>query len=123
MRWKATGFGSIEIDGVVYEHDVVVDRGKIRRRRKKLSKAFRGRFGHTPLSLAEDIPWRCDRLIVGTGVEGGLPAARRAPGPPHSRSGFEARPGGSRYQRDRPRDLLSIWGRRPRKAISGRTPR
>lgn len=73
MRWKATGFGSIEIDGVVYQHDVVVDRGKIRRRRKKPSKAFRGRFGHTPLSLAEDIPWRCDRLIVGTGAEGGLP--------------------------------------------------
>ncbi len=73
MRWKATGFGSIEIDGVVYPHDVVVDRGKIRRRRKKPSKAFRGRFGHTPLSLAEKIPWRCRRLIVGTGADGGLP--------------------------------------------------
>src|SRR5919201_4390091 len=73
MRWKAMGFGSIEINGVVYDHDVVVDRGKVRRRRKKPSNAFRGRFGHTPLSLAEDIPWRCDRLIVGTGAEGGLP--------------------------------------------------
>jgi hypothetical protein len=73
MRWKAGGFGSIEIDGVVYDHDVVVDRGKVRRRRKKPSKAFRPRFGHTPLSLAEEIPWRCKRLIVGTGADGGLP--------------------------------------------------
>ena len=41
-------------------------------RKKKASKKFREAFGHTPLSLEEDIPWKCRRLVVGTG-EGALP--------------------------------------------------
>jgi hypothetical protein len=28
-------FGRIEIDGVIYERDVVIDRGRIRERKKK----------------------------------------------------------------------------------------
>jgi hypothetical protein len=40
-------FGRIEIDGVTYERDVVIDRGRIRKRKKKLSKRFREEFGHT----------------------------------------------------------------------------
>jgi hypothetical protein len=35
--------------------------------------ALRDRYGHTPLSLLEPIPWACRRLIVGTGVDGALP--------------------------------------------------
>ena len=66
-------FGVIEIDGMTYEHDVVVDRGKVRRRNKKASKKFRDTFGHTPLSLEEDIPWKCTRLVIGTGAYGRLP--------------------------------------------------
>src|ERR1700686_4884277 len=31
-------FGRIEIDGVIYERDVVIDRGRIRKRKKKPSK-------------------------------------------------------------------------------------
>ena len=31
-------FGRIEIDGVTYQRDVVIDRGRIRKRKKKLSK-------------------------------------------------------------------------------------
>jgi hypothetical protein len=73
MRFGKFKFGSIEIDGVTYEHDVVIDGGSIRRRKKKLSKPFRGAYGHTPLSAAEDIPWKCRRLIVGTGANGALP--------------------------------------------------
>jgi hypothetical protein len=65
-------FGSICIDGVTYEHDVVIDRGEVRKRKKKLSKKYRNQFGHTPLSIAEKIPWKCNRLIVGTGT-GALP--------------------------------------------------
>jgi hypothetical protein len=72
MRFESLSFGSIRIDGVTYEHDVVIDRGKIRKREKKPSRRFREAFGHTPLSIEEDIPWKCDRLIVGTG-SGALP--------------------------------------------------
>ena len=60
-------FGRIEIDGVIYERDVVIDRGRTRKRKKKPSKRFREEFGHTPLSIEEEIPWKCQRLVVGTG--------------------------------------------------------
>jgi hypothetical protein len=66
-------FGVIDIDGVLYEHDIVIDRGEIHRRKKKASKKFRETFGHTPLSVEEDIPWRCRCLVIGTGAHGGLP--------------------------------------------------
>jgi hypothetical protein len=72
MQFDGFSFGSIRIDGLTYEHDVVIDRGEVRRRRKKPSKKFRDAFGHTPLSLEEKIPWKCRRLVVGTGT-GRLP--------------------------------------------------
>lgn len=73
MRFNHYSFGSVRVDGVTYTHDLVIDRGKIRKRDKAASKKFRGTYGHTPLSIAEDIPWRCRRLVIGTGAEGGLP--------------------------------------------------
>ncbi len=73
MEFDAFSFGSIRIDGTTYEHDVVIDRGEVRKRKKKPSKKLRGAFGHTPLSLEEKIPWKCRRLVVGTGAHGGLP--------------------------------------------------
>ena len=72
MRFEAFSFGSIRIDGITYEHDVVIERGRVRKRKKKPSKKFRDEFGHTPLSLEEEIPWQCRRLVVGTGG-GALP--------------------------------------------------
>jgi hypothetical protein len=54
---------------VSYDHDVVIDRGEVRKRKKKASKKFRAAFGHTPLSLEEGIPWKCNRLVVGTGAD------------------------------------------------------
>jgi hypothetical protein len=72
MRFEKFSFGSIRIDGTTYEHDVVIDRGKICKRRKKPSKQFRDAFGHTPLSVEEKIPWRCTHLVIGTGT-GALP--------------------------------------------------
>src|SRR5215471_6286749 len=72
MRFEAFSFGSICIDGTTYGYDVVIDRGRIRKRKKKPSKRFRSAFGHTPLSIKEDIPWKCRRLVVGTGT-GALP--------------------------------------------------
>ena len=73
MRFESFSFGSIRIDGVTYEYDVVIDRGEIRKRKKQASKGYRDAYGHTPLSAKENIPWRCRRLVVGTGAEGGLP--------------------------------------------------
>ncbi|RDK00227.1 MTH938/NDUFAF3 family protein [Paraburkholderia lacunae] len=72
MRFEAFSFGSIRIDGVTYQHDVVIDHGQVRKRTKKPSKPFREAFGHTPLSAQEDIPWKCRRLVIGTGT-GALP--------------------------------------------------
>ena len=73
MRFTDFSFGSIRVDGVTYDHDLVIDGGKIRKRTKSASKKFRGTNGHTPLSIAEDIPWRCRRLVIGTGAHGALP--------------------------------------------------
>lgn len=73
MQIEDFSFGRITIDGVAYEHDVIIDHGKVRKRKKKPSKRFRDRFGHTPLSAAEDIPWKCRRLVIGTGAYGNLP--------------------------------------------------
>jgi hypothetical protein len=73
MHFGNFSFGSIQIDDSTYEHDVVIDRGKIRKRKKKPSKQFRDDFGHTPLSIEEEIPWKCSRLVIGTGAYGGLP--------------------------------------------------
>jgi hypothetical protein len=72
MRFEKVSFGSIRIDGTTYEHDVVIDRGKLRKRKKKPSKQFRKDFGHTPISPKEAIPWKCRRLLIGTGT-GALP--------------------------------------------------
>lgn len=66
-------FGFIQIDGVAYDYDLVIDRGEVRKRKKKASKRYRHGYGHTPLSVEEDIPWRCRRLVVGTGAQARLP--------------------------------------------------
>jgi hypothetical protein len=76
MHFNNFSFGSLRIEGSTYEHDVVIDRGKIRKRQKKPSKKFREDFGHTPLSIEEDIPWKCRRLVVGTGAYGELPVMK-----------------------------------------------
>ena len=73
MRFDKFSFGSIQIDGSTYEHDVVINRGEISKRKKKPSKRFREEFGHTPLSVEEKIPWKCRQLVIGTGAYGKLP--------------------------------------------------
>ncbi len=73
MKARLLGFGEIRIEGTRYDADVVIDRGQVRRRSKKPSKPYRDRFGHTPLSAEESIPWGGPRLIVGTGANGSLP--------------------------------------------------
>ena len=76
MHFDSFSFGSLRIDGRPFEHDVVIDRGVIHDRKKKPSKKFRDDFGHTPLSIAEDIPWKCRQLVIGTGAYGRLPVMK-----------------------------------------------
>ena len=76
MYFDHFSFGTIRIDGVSSEHDVIIDRGRVRKRQKSPSKRFADAFGHTPLSTEEEIPWKCHRLIIGTGAYGRLPVMK-----------------------------------------------
>ena len=73
MKARLLSFGDLEVEGKRYDADVVIEGGRVRRRRKKPSKPYRDRFGHTPLSVKESIPWGGPSLIVGTGADGLLP--------------------------------------------------
>lgn len=75
MKARLIAFGEIEIEGRRYERDVVIAGGEVRRRHKGPSKPLRDRYGHTPLTAAEEIPWGAGRLIVGTGHDAQLPVA------------------------------------------------
>jgi hypothetical protein len=83
MHFEAFSFGSIRIEGTTYKHDVVIDRGRIGKRKKKVQK-FRAAFGHTPLSIEEDIPWKCRRLVIGTGT-GAMPVMEEVKREAHRR--------------------------------------
>jgi hypothetical protein len=73
MHFEHYEFGSIRVDGATFEHDLVIDHGEIRKRKKGPSRELRARYGHTPLSIQEDIPWDCRRLVIGSGAAGSLP--------------------------------------------------
>ena len=73
MHAQFVKFGELDIDGQRFEDDVVIEAGRIRKRKKKASKTYRGKYGHTPLSAEEEIPWHGRELIVGTGAYGALP--------------------------------------------------
>ena len=73
MEARLVSFGRIEIDGRQFDHDVLIDAGRIRRRKKGRSKPYRERYGHTPISIDEKIPWSGRRLVIGTGASGRLP--------------------------------------------------
>jgi hypothetical protein len=95
MRFTGYSFGSIQVDGVTYDHDLILDRGKIRKRRKAASRKFRGVSGHTPLSVAEDIPWRRVRPHSDPNIRyGALPTVMSGL-PPGTQIGSSAPPRGS----------------------------
>jgi hypothetical protein len=66
--------------GAGIKNDVVIDCGEVRKRKKKPSKQFREQFGHTPLSIEENIPWKCSQLVIGTGAYGKLPVMQEVRG-------------------------------------------
>ncbi|MFH0953559.1 MAG: MTH938/NDUFAF3 family protein [Verrucomicrobiota bacterium] len=76
MEIHAQEFGSIEIDGTPYNYDVVINAGRVWDRQKGPSEAFRGRYGHTPVSVGENLPWGGDKLIIGTGYHRSLPVMK-----------------------------------------------
>ncbi len=47
MRFTGCSSGSIRVDGTTYDHDLIIDRGKIRKCKKAASRKFRGTSGHT----------------------------------------------------------------------------
>ena len=64
MQFENFSFGSLMIDGNTYENDVVIDRGEIRKRKKKPSKRFRDDFGHTRTRACEDSGFGCGSSLL-----------------------------------------------------------
>jgi len=69
-----TDFGSITIEGKRYEHDVVIRlNGKVKKRKKKLSKAVHGTSHVVSAAEIEKIYEKgCEKLVVGCGQYGAL---------------------------------------------------
>ena len=69
-----TEFGSITISGELYEHDVVIRlSGKVKKRKKKLSKAKYGTSHKVSLEEAKHIfEVGAKRLILGSGQSGSV---------------------------------------------------
>jgi hypothetical protein len=76
MNVTGLSFGEITIDGETWEKDVIIENGSVKKRSKSESKKYTYRFGHTPLSTDENIPWNCSRLIVGAGQSSALPVMK-----------------------------------------------
>ena len=67
-----TEFGSITIEGTVFEHDVIIRlSGKVKKRKKKLSKAIYGTSHTISLNEAKEVYDKgAKRLIIGAGQFG-----------------------------------------------------
>jgi len=75
-------FGWIEIDNVLYDHDVIIHHdGSVTKRSKKRSKELKSAYGHTPLSdhelevIKKENP---EIVYIGTGQYGDLPITPEA---------------------------------------------
>ena len=73
MKADKVSFGEIVIDGKLWTDDIVIDKGEIIFRNKSVSRMSKGNYGHTPLTIHENIPWDCGTLVIGTGFYGSLP--------------------------------------------------
>jgi hypothetical protein len=71
-----TTFGSITVEGTVFEHDVIIrPDGRVKKRKKKLSKAVYGTSHTISLQEAEYVCEQgadASRLIVGSGQYGNV---------------------------------------------------
>lgn len=48
-RISGYSFGSVRVNGVTYDHNMIIDSRKIRKRKKGAYREFRSKYGHTPL--------------------------------------------------------------------------
>ncbi|MBI3938980.1 MAG: hypothetical protein HY323_18560 [Betaproteobacteria bacterium] len=73
-RIDKTEFGSITIDGETYEHDVLIrPGGKVKKRKKKLSKEVYGTSHVVSLAEAEHVfRKKARKLIIGSGHAGNV---------------------------------------------------
>jgi hypothetical protein len=80
LQIDETEFGSITVDGKVYDHDIVIRLdGKVRKRRKKLSKRQYGTSHTVSVDEAKDIfDQGAQRLIIGTGQYGNVKLSEEA---------------------------------------------
>ena len=60
MRFEGFSFGSIRIDGVSYDYDIVIDRGKVRKRKRKLPRGSE--------KLSDTHRFRCRKGFRGSAV-------------------------------------------------------
>ena len=81
-RIDSTQFGSITIDGILYDHDVVIHLdGQVQKRRKGLSRAIYGTSHTISLDEAEHVYQEgALRLVLGTGQIGLTKLSDRAAG-------------------------------------------
>ena len=77
-----TGFGYISVEGSRIEHDIVIRlSGKVKKRKKKLSKAVYGTSHIVSLEEAQHIYQEgAGRLIIGSGQEGMVRLSEQAAG-------------------------------------------
>jgi len=75
-RIDRTAFGSITVEGTVFEHDVIIrPDGQVKKRKKKLSKAVYGTSHKISLQEAKYVCEQgpdADSLIVGSGQYGNV---------------------------------------------------
>ena len=71
-RIDKTEFGSITIEGILYDHDVIIRlSGEIKKRKKRLSKAVYGTSHIISIDEAKFIlEDKAERIIIGTGQNG-----------------------------------------------------
>ena len=71
-RIDETQFGSVTIDGKVFDHDVLIRlSGKVEKRKKKLSKAVYGTSHTISLAEASHVHHKgAGRLLIGAGQQG-----------------------------------------------------
>ncbi|RLE71943.1 MAG: hypothetical protein DRJ37_03920 [Thermoprotei archaeon] len=78
IKIEEISFGFIVVNGRRYEYDIIICGDKILRRFKDISKKYKGRYGHTPLSLEEvsktlKLCPGANTVIIGKGIYGALP--------------------------------------------------
>ncbi len=79
-RIDRTEFGSVTIDGEVFDHDVIIRLGgRVEKRKKKLSKAVYGTSHTISLAEAEHLYQKgAERLLIGAGQEGRVGLSKEA---------------------------------------------